>query len=85
MGRHAVSHCRHASLKHIPTALLQLNFTAFADVMNVAFGTSFPENFDPFADDYSFLIAAYVLEDVGASAYIVSLQLRSTPHQWYKT
>ena len=52
---------------------MQLNYTAFASVVNAAFGTALPEDFDPFLDDYSFLIAAYIFEDVGVSAYIVSL------------
>ena len=51
---------------------VQIDYTAFAKVMNAAFGTNLPQDFDPFADDASFLVAAYVFEDVGASAYIVS-------------
>lgn len=54
----------------------QLDFTAFAAAINIAFGTAFPQDFDPFANDYNFLIAAYMLEDVGVSAYIVRTPLK---------
>ncbi len=47
----------------------QLNFTTFAAIANAAMGTTLDPPFDPFADDMSALIAAYILEDVGVTAY----------------
>ena len=43
----------------------------FADIANAAFGTVFSPPFDPFKDDISFLIATYIMEDVGVSGYLV--------------
>ena len=41
--------------------------TAFADVINAALGTDLDPAFDPYADDVSFLLAAFLFEDVGAT------------------
>jgi hypothetical protein len=52
----------------------QFNFTGmFADLANAAMGTTLSPPFDPFKDDLSYLLAAYVFEDVGVSAYVVRL------------
>ena len=52
-------------------AFPQLNLTVFADIANAAFGTVFDPPYDPFKDDISFLIATYIMEDVGVSGYLV--------------
>ncbi len=58
------------SSRHIPFPHpAQLNFTTFAAIANAAMGTTLDPPFDPFADDMSALIAAYILEDVGVTAY----------------
>ena len=48
-----------------------MNFSTFADIADAAMGRTLDPPFDPFADDMSALIAAYILEDVGVTAYKV--------------
>ena len=49
----------------------QLNLTVFSDIANAAFGTVFDPPYNPFKDDISFLIATFIMEDVGVSGYLV--------------
>ena len=66
---------------------MQLDLSKFGAVANAAFGTVFDPPFDPFKDDISFLIATYILEDVGVAACIVraprpccpAMNLQTTP------
>ena len=44
--------------------------TTLAEIMNLALGGVSPP-FDPYLDDTSFLLATYVFEDVGVTAYLV--------------
>jgi hypothetical protein len=48
-----------------------LNFSTFAAIADAAMGRTLDPPFDPFADDMSALIAGYILEDVGVTAYKV--------------
>ena len=54
-----------------PSAATQIDLTVFSDIANAAFGTVFDPPYDPFKDDISFLIATYIMEDVGVSGYLV--------------
>ena len=47
-----------------PNISLDKAFTAFAAAAGL------PGNFSPYADDYSFLLGAYILTEVGTTAYI---------------
>ena len=46
-----------------PVISLDTAFTAFAAAAGL------PGNFSPYADDYSFLLGAYILTEVGTTAY----------------
>ena len=58
---------------------MQLNYTRFADVANAIMGRTLNPPFDAFKDDISFLIAVYIFEDVGVSAYRVRGSPTSNP------
>ena len=50
-------------------ARAQHNMTAIAEILNLALGGVDPP-FNPYLDDISFLIATYIFEDVGVTAYL---------------
>ena len=48
----------------------QINLNAFADVFNTAIAPdTFSPPFSPFTHDLAFLLATFLFEDVGVSAY----------------
>jgi len=56
---------------------LQINFNNFAAIANAAFGSGVTNFvFNPFNDDFSFLLGCYIFEDVGVTAYHVRMRRR---------
>ena len=55
----------------------------FAALANAAMGKTLSPPFDPFKDDLSYLLAAYVFEDVGVSAYVVRPDRDRDPDHGY--
>lgn len=48
----------------------QINLTAFSDAFNTAVAPAvFNPPFSPYANDLSFLLATFLFEDIGVSAY----------------
>ena len=54
----------------------QLNFSNFAAVANAALGTTLSPPFDVFADDVTFLLGCFIIEDFSAH---VSYHVRTEP------
>ncbi|KAK9810849.1 hypothetical protein WJX73_001995 [Symbiochloris irregularis] len=60
----------------------QLNVgSAFSDVLNAALGTPASPAFSPYTNDVFFLLAAFMFEDVGVTAYEGAIDaLKATPY-----
>lgn len=57
-------------MKGFPRPLLNISKTAFATVMNNAFGKPLVPPFDPYANDINYLLASYVIPYVGLTGYV---------------
>ena len=57
--------------------LVDLN-TSFSGLMDAAMNTTLDPPFSPYVDDASFLIGAFIFEDIGVTAYLGALGLLKT-------
>jgi hypothetical protein len=57
--------------------LPQIDFGAFGAAANAAFGITLSPTIDIFANDVTFLLGAFLFEDVGVTAYKVRARHRS--------
>ena len=55
-----------------PMPLINLN-ASFAAAANAALNTTLSPPFSPFGSDTAFLLGSFIFEDVGVTAYTVSL------------
>ncbi|CAJ1963126.1 unnamed protein product [Sphenostylis stenocarpa] len=71
-GLQEVGHLRaiKSTVKGFPRPLLNLSSSAFAEVMDAAFGRTLNPPFDPYANSINFLLASYVIPYVGLTGYV---------------
>ena len=58
----------------------QINFTAFGAAASAAFGMQLSPPIDIFANDVTFLLGAFLFEDIGVTAYKV--RMLPMPSRW---